>query len=576
MMPLAEPSARILTQLGVPAADGTELATDVYLPERAVAAPAVLIRTPYGRTGPLLMRLALRLAAEGWCAVLQDCRGRYGSGGSFDLLSEAGDSRAALRWLGDQPWCDGQVGLVGISISGLPNLMVAAEPPGDGARVRALVNVMGAVDYHGMCYHGGALVLHWALPWITMMGSINMGRTGWQQLDWHRVFRHLPLAEAIVETGGNAEFWRLVVEYPDYGGFWRQLTATPGLGRVQVPVLHLAGRRDFMLDQTLLAYDALTASPEAGEQRLIIGPWDHRTVFATAGAEQRGGVLDQLVGWFGRWLETETGELRTAAARSVSVHVENAGWLEADAFPPPSVEPRQRWLLSGGRANGAAGDGALVAEPPAALGHDAFDYDPDRPVPTVGGAVWPFPAAGLLPGDADQAEVEAREDVLVYTGEPLAEELTVVGPVELILWAATSGRDTDFTGKLVDVDPAGAARVVQDGVVRGRFREGRDRQQLLEPQTPYRFAISLGVVAHRFRAGHRLRLEVASSNFPKFDRNLNSAEPPHLATRSMVARQTVFHGGRMASRLRLPVVSRAAWETLRVAPAGGAAGDLDG
>jgi putative CocE/NonD family hydrolase len=239
-------------------------------------------------------------------------------------------------------------------------------------------------------------------------------------------------------------------------------------------------------------------------------------------------------------------------------------WLGFSAFPPAEAAAVE-WFLSS--AGGAAGgmDGRLVRGRPPALGMDAYDYDPADPVPTLGGAVWPFAPARLVPGDLDQSPVEQRPDVLVYTSEPLAEDLVVVGPVTLELWAASSACDTDFTGKLVDVDPYGAARWVQDGILRCRFRNGPWQEELLEPQRAYRLEIPLGTVAHRFAAGHRLRLEVASSNFPKFDNNLNTAVSPHLATAGTVARQTVFHGGAMASCLRLLAMPADALEALRVA-----------
>jgi putative CocE/NonD family hydrolase len=199
-------------------------------------------------------------------------------------------------------------------------------------------------------------------------------------------------------------------------------------------------------------------------------------------------------------------------------------------------------------------------------GCDRFLYDPQDPVPTIGGAIWPFSPLRLKPGQSDQSAVEERGDVLVYSGDPLPEDLTVVGPLEVELWAATSARDTDFTAKLVDVDPSGAARVVQDGVIRGRFHADPAQEGLLELHRPYRFAIDLQAVAYTFRAGHLLRLEISSSNFPKFDRNLNTAADAFSGTASMVARQTVFHGGEMASRLRLPVLPPSALEALRWHP----------
>ena len=201
---------RILPRQVVTTGDGAELCTDIYLPATDQPRPAILVRTPYGRHMPLLMQIALQLSRTGFCAVLQDCRGRYRSTGAYDLQLEAADSRNTLRWLAGQEWCDGRAGLVGISISSLPNLMVASQPSEGEARVGALVDVMGAVDYHRMCYHNGALLHHWTLPWTSVMGS-SQEIADWSGVDWRQIYRHRPLVEAAARTGARDELWRMVV-----------------------------------------------------------------------------------------------------------------------------------------------------------------------------------------------------------------------------------------------------------------------------------------------------------------------------------------------------------------------------
>lgn len=565
-MTVAEARPRILAREVVTTLDGAELCTDVYLPDRTEARPAILVRTPYGRSVPLLMRIARQLARCGFCAVLQDCRGRYRSTGAYDLFHEVDDSHQTLRWLRDQEWCDGDVGLVGLSVSTLPNLLTAAAPQEGEARVFALVDVMGSVDYHRMCYRQGALLLHWTLPWTAMMGSPE-GIPDWRGIDWSDIFRHRPLADAVRLTGAGDELWRFVVSHPRYEDLWQRLSAVDLLATLQVPVLHLSGWHDFMLDQTLLAWDRLGAA-HRDSHRLIIGPWNHRSLFSETApsvqATERLSLDRILAWWFDSCLGVEgEGEAPGGLGGKPPVLLklmEGEDWIGADSFPLAEAALEDWFLASGG----GTGEGRLVADRPPAPGFDGFEYDPADPVPTLGGAVWPFAPAGLDPGVEDQRPVEHRPDVRVYSGPPLARDLVVVGPVELDLWASTTARDTDFTGKLVDVDASGRAAWVQDGIVRGRFRNGREREDLLEAGRPYRFSISLGAVCHRFRAGHRIRLEVSSSNFPKFDRHPNSAAPPDTAAETMVARQTVFSGGSTASRLRLPVLPADAVEALRV------------
>ena len=571
---------RILPRLAVPARDGVVLCTDVFLPETAEPRPAVLVRTPYGRNRPFLLQLAQRLSDAGLCAVLQDCRGRYQSGGIFDLMREESDSHDTLAWLAGQEWTTGEVGVVGVSIATFSNFLAAAREVPEGISIKALISVMGVVDCHTVFFRDGALLLHWALPWVTLISDRHMGRMTWLELPWTEIFRHLPLATAAERTQGHARIWEELVSRPVSGGIWDRLNAMPALAELEVPCLHLAGWYDFLLNQSLMGFRAMAErrSRPPAPQQLVVGPWDHQTVFSSFGPERKppgqtpeGTYLDLMqvvLSWFKRWLaEGEPAQRRNGAEQDVRLYVLHRDtWLRSDRFPLPGTVFRDLYLTSGGGANTARGDGRLVPGRPEEAGCDRFVYDPQDPVPTLGGGIWPFSPLRLQPGQSDQSAVEERADVLVYSGDPLAQDLTVVGPLEVELWAATSARDTDFTAKLVDVDPLGVARVVQDGVVRGRFHADPARESLLELHRPYRFAIDLQTVAYTFRAGHLLRLEISSSSFPKFDRNLNTSAEAFTGTASLVARQTVFHGAEMASRLRLPVLPSAALEALRWNP----------
>lgn len=571
---------RILPRLAVTTRDGLGLVTDAFLNPEDGPAPAVVLRTPYGRNVPTLLRLAQKLSQEGVCAVLQDCRGRYQSPGSYDWACEEDDTYDTLRWVAEQPWSNGRVGLVGMSVTSNPNCFVAGSPP-PGVEVAAMVSVMGSISHHATVYSGGALTLHWALPWSVMMDSRHMGRNTWQKLPWEEVFRRLPLRDA---TGGHIEapeLWGRMASSAAYDEGWARFDARPRLERLTVPTLHLSGWLDFMLEQTLGSFAIMAAASPPGRQRLIVGTWDHGSLFESFGAKPSTptsgpgiDLLEAIVAWFRRWL-LAAGEAADAGPPVLLNVQEDASWIGTTAYPPAEAEVVAWYLTSGGRAGTDPEDGALVREPPGEVKCDTFAYDPEAPVPTVGGALWPFPAGGLVPGPLDQAEVERRPDVLVYTSAPLDDDLYVVGPVVVDLWASTSARDTDFTAKLVDVDALGAPRIVQDGIVRGRFHRSLSAagaagagaaEEPLEPHRPYNFTISLPGTARRFRRGHRLRLEIASSNFPKFDRNLNTMAPMADAVVGMVVQQMVFHGGYMASRIRLSVIPRERVEMLRAAP----------
>lgn len=575
----SEPQPRILPRQPVRTRDGIELCTDVYLPAGGGPAPTVVARTPYGRALPTLLKMAMRLNRCGLAVVLQDCRGRYRSGGTYDWRREENDTYDTLAWIAQQGWADGTVGLYGMSITAHPNFFIAAAPWPSGVDIRAMVAIMGAIDLHRMFYRGGALVLHWALPWLTMMEPAHMGRNTWQGWPWREIFRHLPLETSLERQGLHVESWTATLASPAAGGMWEALDATPRVAGLAVPTLHLSGWLDFMLGQTLAGYQSMAGGSEGGSnhQKLVIGPWDHHSLFASFGKTEaeaaRPDLLELVADWYERWLvpaAEKVGEREDQSKGPSESYVllylqQDSSWLTADRYPLPELRIEDWYLASDGDAPGPDGAGRLTRQPATQLGRDVFRYDPDDPVPTTGGALWPFPAAGLRAGEADQTEVEQRPDVLIYTSPALTADLTVVGAAEVELWAATSARDTDFTAKLVDVDPLGVPRIVQDGILRGRFHRSPHQATLLTPHQPYRMVISLPATARRFRRGHRIRLEIASSNFPKYDRNLNTADWPPVS-RGMLASQTIFHGAAMASRLRLPVLPSSHAEAASAAP----------
>lgn len=550
---------RILPRESVPAADGVRLCTDVFLPETAAPSAAILLRTPYGRTAPFLLRLAMRLNRAGLAMALQDCRGRNQSEGAPDWRREEDDGYSTLAWLGAQPWCSGRLGLLGLSISSLSLFPLAARRPPAGTEVGALANVMGAVDFRSLFYRDGALLLHWALPWLHAMGRRETTQTDWQGLSWRDLFGHLPLSEVDGDGLLDRRLWREILASPDGGAVWEGLDARDWLPEVRVPTLHLSGWYDFMLPHTIAAYRAMAAAGAAGPraaQRLIVGPWDHGSVFAapagSAGADGRMDLVEVLTAWFARWLGPGVEKTGTRRAREdgdeVSLYVQGADqWVGSDRFPPEAGR-RISWYLAAGDAQEARnGGGQLVTEAPEGSVESAFVYDPADPTPTAGGAVWPFEAAGLDPGPADQREVERRADVLVYSTPPLEEDLVAVGPVAVELWASSSAPTTDFTAKLVDVDTAGTPRVVLDGIVRLPPASAA----AAEPHAARHLTVDLGDAGQCFRRGHRLRLEVSSSNFPKYDRNLNGAGLLCLGRSGAAAEQRVFHGGERPSHISL-------------------------
>ena len=564
----AKPSLRVLLRQSVETRDGVTLRTDLYLPPEG-RVPVVLIRTPYGRNMPILLHLAQLMTRQGLGVLLQDSRGRYQSSGDFRWKNEEEDGWDTLAWLSDQPWFNGRIGLLGMSLSSFSNFRLAAQDPPEGVIVDAMVSIMGTADYRSMFYSGGALLLHWGLPWSSMMGVLSASaKNAWQSLPWDELFRRLPLMEVEVSQF-DFRMWRQILSCAYHDPFWQGLSALDELGKIRAPTLHMAGWYDFMLAQTLLAHRQMSASGLV-DQRLIIGPWNHENLFQSLSAKNKdhdNDLLGEAIGWLVRWLVDAESSVECRSSGPTSEvwlkALRSEGWIQDTEFPSDQSSERRWYLTSNGSANTLHGDGRLLHEQPAQLGQDRFLYDPHDPVPTVGGAIWPFAKVGLKPGRADQTEIEQREDVLVYTSSPLDEDLWAVGPCSVELWVSTSTADTDFTAKLVDVDLRDTPFIVVDAIARGRFHVAPGEETLLQPGRPCRLTIDLGVCGYRFRRGHQLRLEISSSNFPKYDRNINTAARLHSTAVTATAQQNVFHGGPMASCLRLHTLSN---ERLSIQP----------
>ncbi len=555
---------RILPKQSVPTRDHVELCADVYLPKTDDPRPAVVVQTPYGRSVPFLLYLALRLSQAGYCAILQDCRGRRDSGGEYDWRRAADDGYDTLVWLKDQPWCDGTVGLIGLSTSAHGFATLAARQPPAGIEIAAMASIMGAFDLHRSFYRDGALVLHWALPWLIMAGSAKEGPRTLEKKPWDKLFDSPTASEVAGTHKIDPDLWRQALSSPDGGAFWQGLGAAPELASVRTPTLLISGWYDLMLDQTLLGYQKFAAAG-GPHPKLLIGPWHHNSLIAWSPG---GATLDQgerripdILGFISAWFDSRFGqhrqEIPAAKAKSKDHEVQlyvmgQDRWLGLERFTEEQGAIQDWYLSPGGDARGEAG--RLSRQAPEEAAGDSFTYDPADPVPTRGGALWPLRSAKLVAGRADQSEIERRSDVLVYTSPPLDDDLVVAGRLEVELWATSSAAATDFTATLVDVDLRGVPFVVQDGIARYRAEASPETAEPPLPR-PRRLSIDLQATGQCFKRGHRIRLLISSSNFPKFDRGLNRSPNRSDDDSGAPAEQTVFRGGPQASRLRLPVVS---------------------
>ncbi len=570
----APPPVVVTRHLEARMRDGVVLRADVYRPVTPRRLPALLQRTPYSKNPQEARSLFHRLAEAGFVVVVQDTRGRYMSDGVAVPHDEALDGYDTVEWVATLPFVDGRVGMFGGSYSATTQLLAASERP---PHLVALFPSASYASRYDMVFQGGAFYLADGLSW-------NLG----QAMDVRRRAME-PAADRDAEIGllpahrrqlQEEWRWRLplagltaldlrqyapgyfdMLAHPSFDAFWERFDIAARHGRFEVPAYHLTGWYDALLNGTLANFAGLRAGAATDRarrnQRLIVGPWTHARPSRDS---RRIGDVDYgpgagfdsealMVAWFRHWLgdAPATTDFPAPPVR-LFVMGENR-WRDEQAWPLARARITALHLASDGKANSRHGDGRLQWQGASGAPADTFTYDPDTPVPTgTSGAYSRAPS--------DQRALEERRDVLVYTSAALDTTLEVTGPVQLVLWAASSARDTDFTARLVDVHPDGAARALTDGIVRARYREGRTTPRLLTPDTPTEFVIELGATSNAFLPGHRIRLEVSSSNFPRFDRNPNTGGTFAMDSTTVRARQVILHDGDHPSRLLLPVVPR--------------------
>lgn len=565
----------ILVERDVPIAmrDGVVLRADIYRLNDPTPKPALLARTPYGK-GFSENAFALFAAEQGYAVVVQDTRGRWASeGDSYPFIHEKQDGCDTIAWIANQPWCNGKVGMFGMSYLGYAQFAAAyMQPPA----LKAIIPNVTFTDPYQFLYAGGAFSLGAALSWSLLAGAHmaifrepipeaqkaplwgQLIQTA-NQLSSRDLFRHLPLTEVpLVGEGEIAPYFSDQILRRDQNEYW-QAMACP-YSDITVPALHVGGWYDLFIEQTLESYTTLTKLNKA-PQKLLIGPWAHGSYDGLVGEVDFGlqawGMMvlpeEIQLRWFNYWLKGDQNGIMDEPPVRIFVMGENT-WRDESEWPLSRTQYTPFYLHSEGTANTLRGDGGLSLTSPAEEPVDSFVYDPRNPVPTRGGGLCCWNPA-LAPGAYDQRPVEERPDVLVYSSEPLERDLEVTGPIVVRLWAASSAVDTDFTAKLVDVSPCGFARNIQDGIVRASHCLPKGQSQLV-PGKPYEFTISLAATSNVFKAGHRIRLEISSSNFPRFDRNPNTGQTARSEADLKPALQTIFHDQDHPSQIILPLIPR--------------------
>ncbi len=596
-----EEVATIDHKLMMPMRDGVRLCTDIFRPKTNEPVPVIFSKTPYnfnryheGEFVSRTMERALEAVERGYAYVVQNEPGMFFSEGQWDILGPPiSDGYDALSWLAAQPWCNGKVGTYGCSSTaewqmGLASLdhpaHAAMVPQGYGAGVGRV----GSFYEQGNWYRGGAQQMLFT-AWLYGRGDkfrpnfpsdmsqedrIRVARyfdlgPDMPTIDWSLALRHLPVIDIFKNIDGPQNIYeRMMVRKPNdpawyEGGLyhddmpfgvpslwfasWYDVSTGPNLALFN-HVLHHAEDPEVRENQFLFIAPTLHCGYTRAEENTIVG---ERNV-----GDARFDYKGLIYKWFDYWLKDEPNGITDNIPR-VRYYLMGANeWRTSTSWPPSDAEMTTYYLQSNGSANSRFGDGSLTSEHPARNSSDGFYYDPMQPVPSYGGNVC-CTGNAVEGGSFDQQAMEARNDILVYTSETLAEGVEVTGTIEIILFISSDVKDTDFTVKLLDVYPDGRAYNLDETIQRVRYREGYDKEVFMENGQIYRLEVSPMSTSNYFKAGHRIRVEVSSSNFPRFERNLNTGGNNYDESEGIIAFNRVHHGPDYPSMIRLPIIRSA-------------------
>ena len=532
--------------------DGVRLATDVYRPETEGHHPVIMVRNPYGPESWFPKRKGPFWASHGYVYLAQDVRGRYDSGGEWrPYFNDMNDGYDTIDWASRQSWSNGKVGTLGGSYLGFVQWLAAKS---GHPNLKVITPLVTPANLHELVFNGGAVWYSDNASWASNMA----GRTAqYLPLRWDEQKWYLPLMSLDDHLGQEISYWEDWLNEATNRSYWEPVNVSSHFEDVTLPVLHVGGWYDIFLKGTLDSFVGMVADapPEARRsQKLVIGPWYHLINDSAKVGELDFGPqslidLDQLqLRWLDYWLKGIENGIMDEPPVQIFVMGANR-WRFEHEWPLLRTKYVPYYLHRSDQ-----GDGELSVTPPSnAQPLDEFIYDPRKPVPSIGGN-FTFPLD--IAGPFDQKPLYDRDDVLVYTTAPLQESVEATGPVKVTLYASSSAKDTDFTAKLIDVYPDGIAFNLTDGIVRARFRDSPFDPAPLEPGRVYEFTIDLWATSNVFRAGHRIQVMISSSNFPRFDRNLNTGKTIWTDPEIQVAKQTIYHDAERPSHILLPIIPK--------------------
>lgn len=600
----------------IPARDGIGLATDIYLPAmdgkaRSGPFPVLLERTPYNKASGENVTKGKYFARRGYVCAIQDVRGRFRSEGDwYPFGQEAPDGYDTVQWLGTRPWSDGQVGTMGDSYPGSVQSALATLNP---SHLATMIVAVGAFNYfHSSMRQNGTLEQRFQIYafrmaadskeaaddpalraelerlWPSVLGDIDAFPTyeSRDRLPLTKIIESFPLKEGatILRRLPHYERWAIdILTHGTFGDYWKQRGYAPGEyidEHADVPTLYLGGWYDTYPRNTIQSFLEFTRA-KGSDQRLLMGPWTHGQYEVTNsgdsdfGTESHIDYKDLRLSWFDHYLkgmDTEAGlwppvrYFLMGGGEETITHLgrlrRGGQWRSSDVWPPTGTRPTEHYLHSGG--------GLSTDRPASGVAPSRFTFDPTRPVPTIGGSIsaaqpWMNPGAydqrggSRFIGSEDGLPLAMRPDVLTFQTPELSGDVEATGPITVRLWASSSAVDTDFTAKLIDVfpptdqSPGGLAVNVTDSIIRARFRNGWEVEELMAPGTPYLFEFELFPSSNLFKAGHRIRVDISSSNSPRFDVNPNTGGPLGLDRSHVTALQSIYHDAERPSCIVLPL-----------------------
>jgi putative CocE/NonD family hydrolase len=558
--------------------DGVTLRADIYRPAGEGPFYVLLVRTPYDKTN--FATFGPKGVAHGFMVVAQDVRGRYESEGEwYPFKHETEDGYDAVEWAAALPHANGKVGMFSGSYVGATQMLAAiGKPP----HLAGICPIVTASNYHeNWTYQGGAFEQWFNESWTSSLAQ----NTAFRQNDKRDLTPAnnaligdsvLPLSQYPLFNLGNAKddaaltaqlapYFLDWLAHPTYDDYWRKWSIEENYQNIQVPALTIAAWYDIFLEGSLRNYIGLrdhAANPAArANQRLVVAIGGHSGSGRKIGEVDFGpnAPFDEneiVLEWYDYLFLGKQNQFADAAHPVIVFTMGKNEWRSLSAWPPPEAKPTPYYLHASGSANGPSGSGALYTHRSIMFrseSRDHFTYDPANPVPTVGGPLC-CDAVHLVPGPRDQKEVEARPDVLIYSTQPLDKDIEVTGPVTLELYASSTAVDTDFTAKLVDVGPDGFARNVTEGILRASFRDSNTKPTPIVPGKIYKLTIDMAATSNVFLKGHKIRLEISSSNFPRFDRNLNTGKSAAESADYIKATQTIYHDSAHPTTLILPII----------------------